>query len=144
MIELALAVGVRIEDPVIDHPEPLGGGIDVHQRDHPDPPDDALLVAAPLLARYLDLWPKALLQHGVIEDQIRLRVLLKHRLDLLEEQSGRQLLAFEVSVYGVVAEALEMIGHVGQGVVDLATQQILAIVQLRKAHAFRVADSYSA
>jgi hypothetical protein len=34
------------------------------------------------------------------------QALLKHRLDLLKEQSGRQLLTFEVSVYGVVAEAL--------------------------------------
>src|SRR5215210_3337723 len=72
------------------------------------------------------------------------RVLLEHRLDLLEEQAGRKLLTFEVSVYGVVAEALEMIGHVGQGVVDLAAQQVLAVVQFRKAHVSSVADFLSA
>jgi hypothetical protein len=106
MIELCLAIRVRIEDPVIDHPEALSGGVDVHTRDYPNAPNDALVVAAPLLACHLDGRPKALLQHGVIEDQVCFRVLLKHRLDLLKEQSGRQLLTFEVSVYGVVAEAL--------------------------------------
>jgi hypothetical protein len=32
--------------------------------------------------------PKALLQHGIIEDQVRLRVRFKQRLYLLEEQAG--------------------------------------------------------
>jgi hypothetical protein len=79
------------------------------------------------------------------EDQARLRVRLQERLDLLEEQAGSQLLTFEVvAVDSVVAEALEMIGHVGQGVVYLAAQQILAVVQLREAHNFRVAVYISA
>src|SRR3954447_8138494 len=98
MIELRLAVRIWIEDAVVDHPKSPGLGIDVDARDHPNTPDDALLVAAPLLACHLDGRPKALLQHGVIEDQVCFRVLLKYRLDLLKEQSGRQLLTFEVSV----------------------------------------------
>src|SRR5215210_8442690 len=103
MIELYLAICVRIEDPVIDHPEALSGGVDVHTRDYPNAPNDALVVAAPLLACHLDGRPKALLQHGVIEDQVRLRVRFKQRLYLLEEQAGGELLALQVSVYGVVA-----------------------------------------
>jgi len=33
-----------------------------------------------------------------------------------------------------------MLGQVRQGVVDLAAQQVLTIVQLRKAHVLRLAD----
>jgi len=39
---------------------------------------------------------------------------------LFEEQAGRKLLAPEVAIYGVVAELIEVLGEVGQGVVDLA------------------------
>jgi hypothetical protein len=39
---------------------------------------------------------------------------------------------------------LKVIGHIGQGVVDLAAQQILAVVQLRKTHISSVADFLSA
>src|ERR671913_2607093 len=70
MIELCLAICVRIEDPVIDHPEALSGGVDVHTRDYPNAPNDALVVAAPLLACHLDGRPKALLQHGVIRSSM--------------------------------------------------------------------------
>jgi len=59
-------------------------------------------------------------------------------------QAEGELLAFEVSVYGVVAPLLKVIGEVGQGVVDLAAQQILAVVQLRKIHVSSVADFLSA
>jgi hypothetical protein len=55
-----------------------------------------------------------------------------------------RLLAPQVWVYGVVAPLLKVIGHVGQGVVDLAAQQILAVVQLRKTHISSVADFLSA
>src|SRR3954452_4070528 len=135
MIELSFAIGVRIKDAVVDHPEPLGFGVHVHARDHPYPLNDALLVATPLLASHLDLWPEALVEDGIVEDQARLRVRLQERLDLLEEQAGGELLTFEVSVYGVVAPTLEMFSHVGQGVVDLAAQQVLAVVKLREVHA---------
>src|SRR4051812_277301 len=85
VIELAQAVRFGIEDTVVNHPEVLGLGVDVDARDHADAPDDALFVAAPLLARYLDRRPEALLEHSIVEDQVRLRVRLQNRLDLLEE-----------------------------------------------------------
>jgi len=37
-----------------------------------------------------------------------------------------------------------VIGEVGQGVVDLATQQVLAIIQLRETHVLRVPALVSA
>jgi hypothetical protein len=92
----------------------------------------------------IDRRPEALVEHRIVEDQARLRIRLQERLDLLEEQARCQLLAFQVAVDGVVAPTLEMLGHVGQGVVDLAAQQILAVVQLCEAHAFRVAVSLPA
>ena len=65
------------------------------------------------------------------------------RLDLLKEQAGGELLTLQVAVYGIGAPTLEMLGHVGQGVVDLAAQQILTVIQLCETHAFTVADSLS-
>jgi hypothetical protein len=132
---------------IADHPKLLGFRVDVDARDHADAQDYALLVATPLLlAAHLNLRSEALVEHGIIEDQARLRVRLQERLELLEEQeAGSQLLGLqEVAVDGGVAPTLEVLGQVGQGVVDLAAQQILAVVQLREAHAFRVADSLSA
>ncbi len=112
--------------------------------EYADPPDDALFVSAPLLAGRLDGRPEALVEDGIVEDQARSRIGLQERLYLLEEQSGGELLALEVPVYGVVAPLLEVIGHVGEGVVDLAAQQVLTVVQLRKSHAFRISNSHSA
>jgi hypothetical protein len=83
--------------------------------------------------------PEAFVEYGVIEDQVGLRIELHERLELLPKKPGREFLAFEVAVYGVVAPLVKVLGQVGQGVVDLAAKQILAIVQLCKAHTFRVA-----
>ena len=44
----------------------------------------------------------------------------------------------------IVAALLKVVGHVGQGVVDVAAQQILAVAQLRKVHVSSVADFLSA
>src|SRR4051812_7533441 len=106
MIELALSVGLRVEDSVVHNPETLRFRVHVDAGDHPHATDHALLVATPLLAHHLDLRPEALLEHGVVEDQVRLRIDLQQRLSLLPQQTRRKLLAFEVTVYGVVSEAL--------------------------------------
>src|SRR3954471_20886040 len=106
MLELAQAVSLRIEDTNSRSPKLLGLGIDVDAPDHADAQDYALLVATPLLlASHLNLRSEALLQHGIIEDQARLRVRLQERLELLEEQeAGSQLLGLqEVAVDGLVA-----------------------------------------
>ena len=60
----------------------------------------------------------------MVEDQARLRVKFQQGLLylLFAQQTGRELLSFEVAVYGVVAEALEELGQIGQSVVDLAAQ----------------------
>jgi hypothetical protein len=54
----------------------------------------------------LTLLPAVLGVLGVLEDQVRLRINLHQRPSLLSQQTRRQPLAFEVRVYGVVAEAL--------------------------------------
>src|SRR5215213_4372967 len=139
VLGLRLAITVRVEDSVVDYPEVLGLWVYVDQRDHSDAPDHVFGVARPLIARRLYLGSEALLQHGIVEDQVRIRVALQKFLDLFEEQAGRKLLAPEVAIYGVVAEPIEVLGEVGQSVVDLAREQILAVIQLRKFHALNVA-----
>ena len=40
------------------------------------------------LARHLDVRAEAFVEHGIIEDQVRLRIELDQRLNLLEQQAG--------------------------------------------------------
>src|SRR5215210_8447444 len=60
MIELALAISVRVEDPVVDYPETLRFWVHVDARDYPYTTNHALLVAAPLLTHHLDVRAEAL------------------------------------------------------------------------------------
>src|SRR5215213_3199174 len=81
---LTLAIGVRVEEAVVDEPEMLRLGVHVDARGHPHGPDHALLVAAaPLLTRHLDLRAEALVEDGILEDQVRIRIGLQQRLYLL-------------------------------------------------------------
>jgi hypothetical protein len=72
VVELALAVGVRVEDTVIHNPEALRFGVHVDAGDHPYTKNHSLRVAAPLLTHSLDLRAEALVEHCVVEDQVRL------------------------------------------------------------------------
>jgi hypothetical protein len=55
VIDLRLAVGVRVVDAVVDNPELVGFGIDVDAGDDPDASDHIASVAAPLTADHLHL-----------------------------------------------------------------------------------------
>ncbi len=66
MIELALAVGVRVEDVVVHDLEALRFGVHIDVRDHPYAINYPLLIAAPLLTRHLNLRSEYLVEHGVV------------------------------------------------------------------------------
>src|SRR3546814_15642916 len=74
VVELAQAVPLGVEDAVVDEPEPLGFGVDIHARDHADAPDDALVVAAPLLAGHLDHGAKALVEPRIRSEARRVGI----------------------------------------------------------------------
>jgi hypothetical protein len=122
VVRFALTVSVGIENAVVNHPEVLGLGVDVDQRDYPNTSDGALVVAGPLIASRFYLGSEPLVEDGVVEDQVRILLAFQKWLNLLEEQTRRELLAFKITVYGVVAEMSQMLGEVGQGVVDLARE----------------------
>ena len=136
MVQLALAISVRIEDAVVNHPELLSAGVDVHAGDQPYASDDTLLVATPLPTHHFDVRSEAMIEYSVIKDQVCLIIKDKLWVYLLPQQARRKLLSSQVAVDGIMAEALQMVGHVRQCVVDLAAQQKLAVVEFAKAHAF--------
>lgn len=129
MVQLTLAIGARVEDAVVNHPKLLRLGVDVHTRNQADASDYALFVAAPLTAYHLDVGSEAVVQHCVIEHHIPLWVYCNGRLHLFPKQSGREFLASQVAVDGIMAKARQMVCHVREGVVDLAAQQKLAVVE---------------
>src|SRR5438105_7294046 len=135
MVQLALAIGIRVEDAVVYHPKLLGGRIDVHAGDQPNASYHALLVAAPLPTHHLDGGSEAVVKHGVIENQACPIVKHKLWLGLLPQQARRKFLPAQVAVDGIMAKALHMVGHVGESVVDLAAQQKLAVVEFADVHA---------
>ncbi len=84
MLQLALAIGIRIEDAVVYHPELLSTGVDVHTCDQPNASDHTLFVAAPLTAHHLDKGSKAVVKHRVIKDHAPFGGNFNSRLNLLQ------------------------------------------------------------
>lgn len=129
MVQFALTIGIRVEDAVVNYPELLCLGVDIHTCDQPDASDYALFVAAPLTTHHLDVGPETVVQHCVVENHMPLWVRCNGRLHLFPKQSWRELLASQVAVDGIMAKARQMVRHVREGVVDLAAQQELAVVE---------------
>src|SRR5690606_16049555 len=127
--ELTLAVGLGVIDAVVDHPELVGLWVDIDTVDHPNAADDAVGIATPLASHGLDLACVALIEHGVIEEEVAFVAGLELVLDLLPDQARGDLLASEIAVDRVVAPLLGVLGEVGEGVVDLSRDQELAVVE---------------
>ena len=129
VVELGLVVAAGIVDAVVDDPELLRCGVDIDAVDDPDAPDHRLGVAAVLTAYQIDVLRVGLVQHRVIKDDVAR--LTGHDLaaHVLPEQPGGDPLPCKVAVGQIVAEAPGVLGKVRQRVVDLRTQQKLAVVQ---------------
>jgi hypothetical protein len=65
VVELALAIGIRVEDSVVYDLEAPRFGVDVDTRDHPYATNHILSVTTPLLTHHLNLGPEALVEHGI-------------------------------------------------------------------------------
>src|ERR1043165_2117865 len=136
MIQLALAVAVRVEDTVVNHPKLLRLRIDIHACNQSYASDHAVLVAAPLTAYHLNVGSEAMVQHRIIEDPVGVGVKCQLRLHLLPQQPGGEFFTTQVAVDGIMAKALQMVSHVRKRIVNLTTQQKLAVIEFAKVHVF--------
>lgn len=109
MVELALAVPVRIVDAVIDHPVLARLGIDVHAVDQADALDQAVRVAGKLQPHQFDLVREVLVQHRVVENHKAIRRGLDLRTCMLPHQPRRQPVFAQVAIDRIVtgSSALE-------------------------------------
>ena len=123
MIELALAVALRIIQPIVQNPKAPTTRMDVKARDQADAVDDLVLVAAPLPARHLDTRPKLFVEHRVVKDHVSLLIKFHHLARVLPQQAWRQHLAAQLAVDGVMTPTLQMLSQIGQRIVDLAANQ---------------------
>lgn len=129
MDQFALAIASRIIDPIIDDPELAGGGIDVHTGDHADAFNQPMGVATVLTPHQFDVLREVLIDDRVIEDQITVVHLRDVGLHVFPDQPRGDLVARQIAINRVVAEFDTVIGKVRQGVVNLATQQVLTVIQ---------------
>ena len=129
VVEFAFAIARRIIDAIIDDPEAVEVRIDIHTRNHADAFDHAMGIAAILPAHKVNRIGIAFIHHCIIEDEIALRRLDDLVTDILPDQAWRNAVISQVTVEGIVTALLGVISEIGQGIVDLATEQILAIVE---------------
>lgn len=129
MVEFALVVNFRGKDPVIDDPELVGIGIDIHASHHPNAIDDPFGIAAPLLAAQLDFRGEVFVEHHIIKDEEPIGTGDQSRPNLFPNQARLNMFTHQVAIDRIVAELLGMFRKMGQGVIDLTAQQKLAVVQ---------------
>lgn len=145
VIELAFAIARRVIEAVVNQPERVQCRVDVDTGHHPNAFDHGFGVAAVLTSYQLDGKGSIFVQHRVIEDHVTLRGcnhLLTH---VLPDQPWRDALSSQVAIDGIVTEFLAVVSKVRQRVVDLANQQILAIIKscYRCFHTVNVANDPS-
>ena len=128
MIELGLAIALRVEDAVIDDPILSRIGIDVQAVDHANALDQAMLVAAVLQANQLDGVGMLLVQDGVIEHQAAAWRLDNIALHMFPEDAPCELVAAQQTIDCIVAQTLGMIGEVGHRKVGVRRQKKLTVI----------------
>lgn len=130
MIELAFAIPVGIVDAVIDDPVLACLGIDVHAVDQADTFDKPVCITGKLQPHQFDLVREVLVQHRVIENHETMRRGLNLRARMFPHQPRCQPVLAQVAIDRIVAHLVwRMVRVVRDGVVDLAHQQVLAVIQ---------------
>ena len=136
MVKFGLAITIWIEDAVVDDPVVARLGVDVEAVDQANPFDDAVGIATVLAAHQLDLGGEVLVQNRIVKNKIPIGRECYLRTHALENQSGCQSLATQISIQGIVTEMCMMISMVCQREIHLAGQQELAVINACWPHKF--------
>jgi hypothetical protein len=131
MVEFGLAITVGIIDAIVDEPELVGLRIDVDTGHDPNPFDHGAGVATILPPDQLDDKRVVLIEDSIVKNDVAPRCGDHILNNIFPDQARRQSLVAEVAINRVMAKLRAVIGEVGQRVVDLTHQQVLAIIQAR-------------
>ncbi len=113
VVELSLAVGVGGEEAVVDEPELVRVGVDVHADDQADAGNHAVGVAAVLAADQFDAPAVLLVEHRVVEQHVAPRAQHDLGTHLLPELAWGEMPVFEKVTHVVVRQALQVVGRPG-------------------------------
>lgn len=125
MVKLALVVGFRSKDTVVNDPEPVGLRVNIHAGRHPNASDNLLGVAAPLLPHQFDLSRVNFVQHHIIEYDEPVRACDDLTPHVFPHQAGREMLTLTgyIAVDRIMAVMLGVFSKVRDRIIDLAAQQ---------------------
>ncbi len=129
MVELALAVPIRVINAIVNDPELVGVGGNVDTRHHPNPFDNGVGIAAVLPSHQFDLDRTLVIQHGVVERQVAACTPDDLSAHVFPHHPCREFILLQVAFHRIMAETGAVVGEIGHGVVGLAHQQKLTIIQ---------------
>ena len=142
VLNLGLAIPLRVIDAIIKYPKGIFFRIDIDTGDNPDTCDDRFGVATPLPTGWLNLKGVSFISHRIIKDNVAVFREDDVMAYILPDLAWCNLFPTQVGIDLVVAPLLAMVSEVGLGVVGLAHEQKLAIVDLFdfvSSHAFNYA-----
>ena len=119
VVELGLAVGVRVEDPPVDNPVFAGVEVDVQAVDHADTFDYPVFVAAILAAHELYFERVAFVEDAVVDYQAGILVVTAGVLDQQPDDRRGYLVVHNIPVNRIMREVSVVAGHVGLRVICL-------------------------
>jgi hypothetical protein len=102
--------------------------VDVNAVDHPNAFDRAMRVAAVLAVHQLNAMGEVFVQHRVIKNDVSVGRVNNIATHVVPHVDARDAVLPEVSIDRVVAHVLSVLRKIRQRVVDLADQQVLAII----------------
>ena len=129
MIQFALAIPLRVVNPVVNDPELIRFRVDVDTRHHSNPLDNAMSISTVLPSHQFDLEGGIVIQHGVVKGDVSPRRGYHLSFHILPHHAGGQLFFLQIPFDRIMAKAWTVIGKIGQGIVRLAHQQKLTVVE---------------
>jgi len=128
MIQFRFTVVFRVVNTVVNDPELVDLRVNVNTSYYTNALDDAMRIAAVLPSYQFHVARKVLVYHSVIENQKSILRWTYIFLHVFPNQPGPNFVTGQVSVRHITAEFLSVLGIVCQCIINLAHQQVLAIV----------------
>ena len=131
MVKFALAVPRRAIDAVVDQPKIVELRINVNTSHHANSFDDAVSIATVLPPNQLNGKGMVLIEYRVIKNHIPVHCLANLLGNVFTYQSRGDSFPLQVPIDLVMRKLLTVVSKVREGVVDLANQQILTVIESR-------------
>lgn len=131
LIKLRFAIAIGVINAIINDPKLVGLGVDINAGDDADAFDDVVGIATVLAAHQVNLEGVVLIQDRVIEDDIALGTQHEVWANWFPQQARLNAVIGKIAIDGMARKLLAVLSKVGQGVIDLTTEQILTIVEAR-------------